>query len=249
AVAGGAFGDISKGLLEGQIVSVKIIRIFEQRQIERILKYIGREALIWRQLSHPNLLPFLGLYQLSSSPMPCLVSPWMENGDLGIFLQNHPPDTDHTSLILDIALGLEYLHSEHIVHGDLKGNNILITPSRRACIADFGLSSVVSSRETSSSDSSIRGGTLRWQAPELILGESLNHFESDVYAFACVCYEILSGKVPFYDLFPEVAVALKVIEGARPTQPHPWRDNNVYNGIWKIMQDCWKKEPDARPTV
>lgn len=57
----------------------------------------GREALIWRQLSHPNLLPFYGLYYLDSRL--CLVSPWMENGHLLEFLRNAPLDTNRLSLV------------------------------------------------------------------------------------------------------------------------------------------------------
>ncbi|KAJ7846467.1 kinase-like domain-containing protein [Mycena leptocephala] len=243
----GTSSDRFKGLVGDQIVSVKIMRVYNDFEVKAVMKEFGREAVIWRQLSHPNLLPFFGLCYLEARP--CLVSPWMENGDLVKFLRNAPPDTDRTSLILDIAMGLEYLHSEHTVHGDLKGSNILVSASGRACIANFGLSSIVSSMRFSQSDTGDRKGTARWQAPELLSGElSVSDFRSDVYGFACVCYEILSGKVPMYEV-RDASVTLKVVEGLRPTQPVPWRDNEAYNGIWEIMQECWKKEFDARPTA
>ena len=72
--------------------------------------------------------------------------------------------------------------------------NILVTPSRRACVADFGLASIADAmtlRFTHSTSASARGGTARYQAPELISTDNPNHFESDVYAFACVCYEVI----------------------------------------------------------
>ncbi|KAJ7472839.1 kinase-like domain-containing protein [Mycena latifolia] len=247
-VAAGGFGDIWKGLVERQNVAVKVMRLFRDVDIKAGLKEFGREALIWRQLSHPNLLPFFGLYYLDNRL--CLVSPWMENGDVLEFLRNAPADTDHSSLILDVAMGLEYLHSEHIVHSDLKGSNILVTPSRRACIADFGLSSIANSMTVcfTHSTASPQKGTMRWQAPELLRGESVSDARSDVYAFACVCYEILSGKIPFYDI-PEPAVIFKVaIEGVRPARPVTWPRIAAYN-IWGLIQDCWRNESDLRPTA
>ncbi|KAJ6618142.1 kinase-like domain-containing protein [Mycena sp. CBHHK59/15] len=247
-VAGGAFGDIWKGLVRGQSVSVKIMRVFQEDDVKAVLKEFSREALIWRQLSHPNLLPFFGVYYLDKRL--CLVSPWMKNGNILEFLKKVPSETDRLSLMLDIATGLEYLHEKHVVHGDLKAINILVTPSRRACIADFGLSSVVNAMTLrfTHSTASTRGGTTRWQAPELLMGKSLNHFPSDVYAFACVCYEIFPGKAPFSDVHMDTAVMFKVLQGERPPQPN-WPRTTQYDGVWSLLQDCWKEKPDERPTA
>ena len=76
--------------------------------------------------------------------------------------------------------------------------NILITPSCRACLADFGLSTTSDSRSfqfTSAASTRVKG-TLRWQAPELLDPEMddascANTFASDVYAYAWVCYEVV----------------------------------------------------------
>lgn len=111
--------------------------------------------------------------------------------------------------IIDVAMGLEHLHKEQIVHGDLKGvcciffrtdapnhlslqMNILITPSGRACIADFGLSTITDAMSLALTNSTAnpQGGTARYQAPEVLSGKRSNHYGSDVYAFACVCYEV-----------------------------------------------------------
>jgi serine/threonine protein kinase len=115
---------------------------------------------------------------------------------------------------LDVALGLEYLHGENIIHGDLKGVrlrlslaswitcvtmliqvNILVSPSRRACLSDFGLATARDSKPTVRTymSTSRATGTLRWQAPELLLDtdtDSRTTFATDVYAFAMVCYEV-----------------------------------------------------------
>ncbi|KAJ7719008.1 hypothetical protein B0H16DRAFT_1796267, partial [Mycena metata] len=92
-VDGGGFGDIWKGLLGGENVSVKIMRIFREDEVAAVLKEFGREALIWRQLCHPNLLPFFGLYKIEDKL--CLVSPWMENGNIMQYLRNQSPNIGH----------------------------------------------------------------------------------------------------------------------------------------------------------
>ncbi|KAJ7783392.1 kinase-like domain-containing protein [Mycena olivaceomarginata] len=241
----GGFGDIFKGLVGGQSVAVKSMRQFKDDDVRVSLKKLGREAVIWRQLSHPNLLPFFGLYVHDNRPS--LISPWMDNGDLKNFLNNAPSDINCITLITDVAMGLEYLHRNNVVHGDLKTVNILVTPSGRACIADFGLASIVDelSLKMTFSSRSGRAGTVRYQAPELLMNECSTHFGSDVYAFACVCYEILTGKVPFYEIPNEMAVAIKVTNGARPSKPQVIFPEY----LWPLVDDCWRQKADERPTT
>ncbi|KAJ6585269.1 kinase-like domain-containing protein [Mycena capillaripes] len=237
---------LQDGVVGGQPVAVKSMRQFKEDDVKVSLKKVGREALIWRQLSHPNLLPFLGLYMLDSRL--CLISPWMDNGDLKEFLRNSATDIDRVSLIVDVAMGLEYLHKERVVHGDLKAANILVSPSGRACITDFGLSSVVDELSLNLTFSSHIGqaGTLRYQAPELLSNECSNHFGSDVYAFACVCYEILTGKVPFFEVLNEAAIVFKVtVEGARPSRLEVISSVD----IWQLLEDCWHRKADRRPVM
>ncbi|KAJ7289148.1 kinase-like domain-containing protein, partial [Mycena rebaudengoi] len=248
-VTGGAFGDIWKGLVHGQCVSIKIMRVFQDSDVEAVQKEFSREALIWRQLCHPNVLPFFGLYYLENRL--CLVSPWMENGNIMKFLKStNPSNEGRLSLILDVALGLQYLHGKHVVHGDLKGLNILLTPSGRACIADFGVSSVANTItvQFTHSTANVKGGTARYQAPELFQESSAgNHFGSDVYAFACVCYEIMTGKVPFHQLPNDMAVIMKVAQGIRPLRPLSCSGTTALDSLWELMQTCWDGKTEMRP--
>ncbi|KAJ7737465.1 kinase-like domain-containing protein [Mycena maculata] len=250
-VGGGGYGDIWKGAVEGRCVAVKAMRIFRDGDVKDALRGFGREAAVWRQLSHPNLLPFLGLYFLDTRL--CLVSPWMEDGDLVGYLKRASADLDRIGLILDVAMGLEYLHSASVsvIHGDLKGTNILVTPSRRACIADFGLSSIVNEMSISSNHSTTNSamGTIRWLAPEIIVGKS-RHFASDIYALGCVCYEILTGALPFKDM-TDVAIIFAVVSNnlARPARPIPWPETDAYSATWVLLERCWTQEAHSRPTA
>ncbi|KAK0218728.1 kinase-like domain-containing protein [Armillaria fumosa] len=186
----GRFGEVWRGQVEGMEVAVKQARIFtSEDNINKVLRQVRREAIIWKQCDHPNVLPFYGIYCDSAPSTYCLVSPFMVNGSLRQYI-NKTDDPDRHNLALDITRGMNYLHSLSIVHGDLKGDNILITDDCKAVIADFGISFMMDGTTfATSSSSSRRGGTLRWQAPEVFNG-SRNSFPTDVYSLACVYFEV-----------------------------------------------------------
>ncbi|KAJ7588707.1 kinase-like domain-containing protein [Mycena floridula] len=249
--AGGAFGDVWRGMLRGQVVSVKVARVFNT-EVNVLLKAFCREVLVWSQLSHPNVLPLYGIYYLDAgdaAPV-CMVSPWMEHGNITEFLTKDAAETiNRFSLALDIARGIKYLHEQSIVHGDLKGLNILVTPALRACIMDFGVASIAESKVldwTSIYSPGYFGGTARWQAPEILNGQSGNTCRSDIYAYGCVCYEIFTGQVPFHEITREITVSLNVLRGVRPTRPSLTELNNA---MWQCMEECWKQIKEERPTA
>ncbi|KAJ7598719.1 kinase-like domain-containing protein [Mycena floridula] len=123
-VSGGGFADVYKGKLNGDVVCLKALRFFVERSemAQKLLNDCCREALVWKQLNHPNVLPFLGVNVELFAPSFCLVSPWMSNGNLMQFLDRHP-DFDRRSAITDIAAAMQYLHeySPSIVHADIRG--------------------------------------------------------------------------------------------------------------------------------
>ncbi|KAK1233897.1 hypothetical protein PQX77_002920 [Marasmius sp. AFHP31] len=116
-VGGGGFADVWKGKIKGQLVCLKVVKVYLTSDLQQLLKDYMREAIVWQQLQHPNLLPFLGMYHLDRAREElCLVSPWMERGNLLQYLRNTPQESAY-----DIASGLAHLHDMKIVHGDLKG--------------------------------------------------------------------------------------------------------------------------------
>ncbi|KAK7001927.1 kinase domain-containing protein [Favolaschia claudopus] len=248
-VAGGGYGDIWKGLVREQSVCVKMLRIFQESDIAIAVKEFGAEALIWRQLCHPNVLPFFGLYYIEQRL--CLISPWMENGHIMEFLRANSPDTQKRfSMILDVASGLEYLHNQNAIHGDLKGINILVTPSERACIADFGLSiivNVMTLRLTTSTTANHRG-TTRYNAPELF-EQGAKTFASDIYAFGCVAYEIMTGQLAFRELINDVQIILGVLKGKRPERLPCCTGTPALDKFWELLEMCWDGEKEKRPSA
>ncbi|KAJ8080052.1 hypothetical protein PM082_016879 [Marasmius tenuissimus] len=253
-VGGGGFGDVWKGTVghPGSVrtVCLKVVKVYLKSDVQRLLKAYLREAIVWKQLRHPNLLPFLGIYYLDDTREEiCLVSPWMDRGNLVQYLKDNPQEPiDHLSLISDVASGLLHLHIMKIVHADLKGVNILITPSGRACICDFGLSRISDSQVFRLSSSTTRAiGTVRWLAPELLGENEIATKESDIYAFACVCYEILTGLLPFHECKTDAAVMYKLARGKRPSRPEVLSES--FTAVWEMMEVCWEADHSARPSA
>ncbi|KAJ8077705.1 hypothetical protein PM082_002138 [Marasmius tenuissimus] len=250
-VAGGGFGDVWKGRVAEQTVCLKVVRVFNASDLQQLVKEYMQEAIVWQQLRHPNLLPFVGMYYLSKSQgQLCLVSPWMERGNLVMYLKDTPKEqVNHYSLASDTASGLAYLHDRKIFHGDMKGVNILITPELRACIADFGLSHVADSHalKLTTSVTSRSRGTTRWLAPELLIPKpsSVTTRQSDIYAYGCVCYEIFAGRVPFYDLIDSAVLIAVYVEKQHPSRPAELDDDD----LWKLLTSCWNYDPSNRPTA
>ncbi|KAF8316461.1 kinase-like domain-containing protein, partial [Cantharellus anzutake] len=149
-----------------------------------------REIRVWSRLMHVNVVPLLGYVHCQNGQLG-FVSPWYPEGNVIDFIKNHP-DANRDMIVrcADVASGLEHLHSQNpsIVHGDIKGHNILITSDGHALICDFGLSRILDDNPTGLT-STVVGMTLRFSAPELLHSERKT-VETDVYAYGCACIEV-----------------------------------------------------------
>ncbi|KAJ7905973.1 kinase-like domain-containing protein [Mycena leptocephala] len=247
AHTGGGYGDVRKGSYDGKAVAVKSFRVhMDKSSIWTILKTkqaICREALIWKHLDHPYVLPFLGVYCIyPAHGFKSIVSPWCERGNMSHYLHTGNIFPNIKKSLTQLASGICYLHSGNVVHGDLTGSNILLTEEYDLQICDFGL---VKWDETSIVTGGSRGrGTYRYMAPELF--ESARpSFASDVFAFACLALEMSTGKVPFFECI-EIVAANKVMAKERPPRPD---GQGIPDYLWNLIDGCWSHEPTARPSM
>ncbi|KDQ52469.1 hypothetical protein JAAARDRAFT_138523, partial [Jaapia argillacea MUCL 33604] len=101
-----------------------------------------RESFLWHRLKHRNVLPFLGVcYFERLSHCPTLISPYCEFGAVMEYLKRH--QANRLTIVRQIGMGLQYLHDNRVVHGDLKTNNVLIDSEGVPLLADFGRSKLV----------------------------------------------------------------------------------------------------------
>ncbi|KAG8897309.1 hypothetical protein FRB99_008239 [Tulasnella sp. 403] len=216
---------------------------------EQVLQLILAEAEIWRTLKHPHIVKFLGLYTYNDRL--CMVSLWAEGGCLMAYLRRNP-SADRTRFIREIADALTYLHGRKIVHGDIKGPNVLLSRETSVLLCDFGMSKLVDDKTKLLLKG---GGSYRWMAPEL-LQEVLDgdgkpkSFETDVFSFGMTIYEVLSGNPPLHDYKYDFAAASAIVKGKRPPkEPGNSPSGRSYEPIWNIADSCWLMEPSARPSM
>ncbi|KAG8948953.1 hypothetical protein FRC04_009154 [Tulasnella sp. 424] len=208
-------------------------------------RHLLKEADLWKAARHPNVLQFLGAWEANNTVY--LVSPFLDNGTIMQYLVKHP-NVDRTKFILDIARGLSYLHDHNIVHGDIKGNNILITPDVDAVLADFGLAKVA---ETSTASSQKGTGSSRWQSPEILRGGAHVHrtFSSDVYSFGMTIYEILSGTIPFKGENTYGVIGLVTSKKRPEMKPKLGPSGLRYCMQWRAARCAWNDDPQLRPNM
>ncbi|KIK64874.1 hypothetical protein GYMLUDRAFT_403808 [Collybiopsis luxurians FD-317 M1] len=255
-IRGGGFADIWRGTMQSnQSVCLKVLRLIlepDQEVREKIRKQFIHEALVWRQLKHPNILPLLGVNAQLFYPSFCLVSPWMENQDIIPYLKKNPAHSRH-DVISEVAAGLLYLHSRDppVIHGDIRGANVLVTADLHCCLADFGLSVInTESQMWSNATATNIRGAIRWMAPELQIPDSSgqlaeNCSSTDVYALGCTIIEILTLQPPFHGKKNDGAIIFSLLAEERPARPQ--ENTWCTDSLWKLVNQCWAQDPSARP--
>jgi len=252
----GGYSKVYRATFHGRPIVMKVLDIAHQADREKLHGLLAREVVGWKWLQHENILPFLGVM---FAPSISIVSPRMENGNIMDFIKVHP-SYNRLDLLVGAVTGLEYLHQHDIVHGNLKGVNILIDSEHRARLADFGLAVIIdeTTSRTTATGSELKGTTRR-MAPELLLPEEFGYNgrlmkqlpskDTDIYAIGMTILEVLTGCAPFAGVTRDETVILKVIQGDRPERPA----SGLSDMLWELLVATWvvqhALEPPRRPSA
>ncbi|KAF8803631.1 TKL/TKL-ccin protein kinase [Phlegmacium glaucopus] len=251
AVAGGTYSDIWVGMWLGEEkVALKSLRNVKASD-PKAKKRFENEINLWADLRNNHILPFYGIVTDLGQQIH-MVSPWQANGNVLDYVKAHD-DADRSCLIAGAAQGLEYLHSRNIIHGNMKCANILVSDKGDACICDFGMSKLIEEvTETSASATLTTSGSARWLAPEVIEGKvSSPTMAADTYSYAMAILELVTGKHPFADHRRDAQVIFSIVV-QKQTPPRPVDDGAslwVSDGLWSLMQGCWHKDAQSRPSM
>lgn len=235
---------------DGTKVAIKVTRC-EPPEDEDTIGRVLEEVHICSKLNHENVLRVLGITSDFKETV-SIVSPWMEKGDAHDFVQDE--DHDPRPLMMDIARGLRYLHTRpegRIIHGDLKGRNVLISDSGRALLTDFGLS-LLGNSTFSISLPPKSGMSLNWSAPEIVDNPDGNEktAAADIWSFGMTLLELFTRKIPFHQSNGYKALIGQIMQGKTPERPS---SEETYRRLtdpwWDICFKCWKDEPESRPTI
>ncbi|XP_071753566.2 interleukin-1 receptor-associated kinase 4 [Centroberyx gerrardi] len=193
----GGFGTVFKGLINDKPVAVKKLNPMEDTSLDELRVQFNQEIQTLKALKHVNLVDMVGFS--GDGQYPCLVYAYMANGSLLDRLacsEESPPLSWKQRCLIAVgtARGLEYLHSNHHIHRDVKSANILLDEKFVPKISDFGLTRASAKRSSTTMMTERIVGTRAYMAPEALRGEITPR--SDVFSFGVVLLEILSGLSP-----------------------------------------------------
>ncbi|XP_061085036.1 serine/threonine-protein kinase B-raf-like isoform X2 [Conger conger] len=243
-IGSGSFGTVYKGKWHGD-VAVKMLNVTAPtpQQLQAFKNEVG----VLRKTRHVNILLFMGY---TTKPQLAIVTQWCEGSSLYHHL--HIIETKFEMIkLIDIARqtaqGMDYLHAKSIIHRDLKSNNIFLHEDLTVKIGDFGLATV-KSRWSGSHQFQQLSGSILWMAPEVIRlqDKSPYSFQSDVYAFGVVLYELMSGALPYSNINNRDQIIFMVGRGYLSPDLSRVR-SNCPKAMKRLMAECLKKKREERP--
>lgn len=253
--SGSESNDTRMGKHNGNLVAVTTRAISPKNNPDWIRQGFCKEVILWRKLSHPNILKLFGAYgDMEKGPL-ATVSEWVAGGNIVEYIKHN--SVNRLELLHGAAQGLKYLHDEGIVHGDPTGQNILVTNDAppRACLSGFACMTIIpDSGEPIPFDVQLGHGTVEFKSPERFNPQRFDTQyplvtrEADIYAFAMTIYQVLTGEVPFNDL-QEVEVIESVVNGLRPAKPQDASSIGFFDSLWDFIQLCWDGDRTRRPTA
>jgi TonB family protein len=186
--------------VKGEIFAIKVLKPAIQQRPDA-LKLLREEVRKTRGLRHPNIV---GVYSLNSDPSGAyMLMEFLEGKSLSSLMDEEfgrgMPLMRAWPLINDIGSALAYAHDHNVIHSDLKPSNLFVTVSGKAMLLDFGIARAVRVRSDRFDTGSLGASTPAYASSEMLTGNAPDQSD-DIYSFACVIYEMLSGKHPFNSL-------------------------------------------------
>lgn len=238
-VGSGGMSDVYKAKCHklNRFVAIKVLKQ-EYSEDKNFVAKFRVEAQSAAGLSHPNIV---SIYDVGEdSGLYYIVMELVE----GITLKNYIEkkgrldEKEAVSIAIQVAQGIQTAHSHHIIHRDIKPQNIIISKEGKVKVTDFGIARA-SSAQTISSNAM---GSVHYISPEQARGNYSDE-RSDIYSLGVSLYEMITGRVPF-DGDTTVSVALQHIQSEIP--PPKEMVPNLPISVEKIIYKCTQKKPERR---
>ncbi|KAG8926262.1 hypothetical protein FRC00_003063 [Tulasnella sp. 408] len=221
---------------------------------------LTRELKVWAKVKHSNVLELVGYYLSAHYDCAQLVSPYMENGNITEYIKRTQADIEtRLGFVRGITSGMEYLHSRDppICHGDLKPANVLISDKPDAVLCDFGLATFNSGDPSGLTTSRTIKGATRYMSPELFDDDESKHtLESDIWAWGCTIFEVITDSVPYPHSRTDRSILLALVKHTSPGSMESleslastvdWSSHSTIVALQTIIPECWSRDPKTRP--
>ena len=225
----------------GQKVAVKVLAP-DLATDPKLAKRFEREMEILKKLKHPNIVKYYG--GSTTGAQRFYAMELVTGGSLADLLKKKGRLSWEETIDygLQIAKALEHAHDAGVIHRDLKPANLLLAADGTLKLSDFGIA-----RDTQSTALTAAGktvGTMAYMAPEQITGKQPITRRTDLYAFGCVLFEMLTGRTPF-----EAATQPEMLFKHIEEEPPNVREFNIDCPIWldRLVHQLLEKDPDERP--
>lgn len=240
-VGGGGMAVVykAKDILLGRYIAVKVMNPSLSNDEEYIQRF-NREAKNAASLSHPNVV---GVYDVGQEKnIYYLVMEYIDGPSLKELIEQRGaiPPQEAIEIAIQIGEGLAHAHQMQIVHRDIKPHNIMVAPSRRYKVTDFGIAR--SSEENTITQTGSVMGSVHYFSPEQARGGEIG-YPSDLYSFGVLLYEMVTGTVPF-DGDSAVGIALKHLQEPPPDPRH--LNPNLPDALCNLILKAMEKDPRDR---
>lgn len=220
----------------GELVVVKTIPIKNKDTKSKAIA--EKEARVLAMLQHPNIIMYLGSFFNRRGDF-CIVLEYADGKDLQRYLENHGEidEKQVLQIFTQIILGLDYIHSQNILHRDIKTANVFLFRKGLVKLGDFGIAREVNNDELAHT----LIGTPYFMCPELIKGQSYG-FPADIWAAGCVLFELLARKHAFTGKSREELFA-NIMSGQMPQMP-----NQYSKQLTDLLRQMLNQDPAKRPS-
>lgn len=246
----GSYGVVRAALLStGKVVAVKIVPVQHDEQRAHALTCVRQEVNLISTLRHPNIIRFYGSRVVPSRQEIYIFMELAAHGSLSSLARKFGALSERHArrYTRQILHGLAYLHAHHIIHRDVKGDNVLIDAAGTARLADFGCSKALAGAvNRSRAGCGTLVGSPYWMAPEVIRNEPYGT-KADVWSVGCTVVEMLNGgEAPWSEAFESPFAAMYHIgnSDAPPSNIPP-----VSDACSAFLWRCFARDVARRPSV
>uniref|UniRef100_A0A8C5R5E7 Serine/threonine-protein kinase Nek4 n=1 Tax=Leptobrachium leishanense TaxID=445787 RepID=A0A8C5R5E7_9ANUR len=242
SVGKGSYGEVSLVRHRGDGRQFVVKKLNLQNAPRRERKAAEQEAQLLSQLKHPNIVAYKESWE-GDDGLLYIVMGYCEGGDLYRKLKDQKgkllPEDQVVDWFIQIAMAMQYLHDRHIMHRDLKTQNIFLTRSNIIKVGDLGIARVLESQYDMASTLI---GTPYYMSPELFSNKPYN-YKSDVWALGCCVYEMATLKHAF-NAKDMNSLVYRIIEGKLPPMPKEYSCD-----LGELIGTMLSRQPEKRPTL